>query len=266
MDPVTGLDIKVPVLKTEPVTEHRPAGNNPHPSRCGAILFVLLAVFFSTAFIGIIRGSALAADENIRFGESGILYPGGFDPNTVGEIRGKAFQFTRPAKGPVYFQIRTDRDIYTVLVSPSWYWDDSRLNMPDGTEVVIRGSKSFGQDGNLYIIAQEMRLPATNQAVRFRENDGTPLWGGPGRPSWGGRGGSGSGSGVSSGGAGGSLGSGSGGGPGGFGAGAGSAGRPGGFGGGAGTGGGPGGFGGGAGAGGGRGGFGAGQGGGRGGR
>jgi hypothetical protein len=140
-----------------------------------------------------VLGSPLYAEEKDSiFGESGIHYPGGFDPNTVGSVQGKASHFTRPEKGPVYFQLASGRETFTVLASPAWYWNDSHLKVSDGTEMIVRGSKSYGKDGRLYIVAEEIRLPATGQTASFREPNGIPLWKGSGRSFGGGSGGFGS--------------------------------------------------------------------------
>ena len=140
-----------------------------------------------------------ASEKEIILEESGIHYPGGFDPNTVGEVQGKAFNFSRQEKGPVRFQLISDRKTYTILTSPPWYWNEIQVKISEGTEVIVRGSKSFGKDGNLYIVAQEIRIPLSGQHFVFRGKEGTPLWknsdwpgrGSPGGvgPSSGGRGG-----------------------------------------------------------------------------
>jgi hypothetical protein len=156
---------------------------------------VLLTLLSGVCFFFSLAGSLKAEEKDSIFGESGIHYPGGFDPNTVGAVQGKASHFTRPEKGPVYFQLASGRETFTVLASPAWYWNDSQLKVNDGTEVIVRGSKSYGKDGRLYIVAEEIRLPASSQAVSFREPNGSPLWKGSGRSFGGGSGGFGSSSG-----------------------------------------------------------------------
>ncbi len=152
----------------------------------------LLALMGGVCFFLVLVGTLLAEEKDSVFGESGIHYPGGFDPNTVGAVQGKVSHFTRPEKGPVHFQLASDRETFTVLASPAWYWNDSHLKISEGTEVIIRGSKSYGKDGRLYIVAEEIRLPSTGQAVSFRESNGSPLWKGSGRSFGGGSGGFGS--------------------------------------------------------------------------
>ncbi|MBI5016020.1 MAG: OB-fold nucleic acid binding domain-containing protein [Deltaproteobacteria bacterium] len=117
---------------------------------------------------------------------SGIHYPGGFDQNTVGEVRGRARGLTRPEHGPVTFRLEAEGGSYTVVTSPAWYWDDLAPDLPDGAEVVVRGSKSLGRDEALYIVAQEVRVVATGTSLVFRSTQGRALWGGGRR---GGRGG-----------------------------------------------------------------------------
>lgn len=152
-----------------------------HHSKLGllAILSIILFSFFS---LPPITRDAVAEEKHIILEDSGILYPGGFDLNTVGEIQGKATHFSRPGKGPVRFQLITDRDRepYTVLTSPPWYWDEKQVKITEGAEVLVRGSKSFGKDGYLYIVAQEVRIPLTGQSFYFRGKDGKPLWKGHG--------------------------------------------------------------------------------------
>jgi hypothetical protein len=122
----------------------------------------------------------------------GIRYPFGYDPNTVGEVQGKVQALRRPMNGPVSFELMADRERYVVLASPAWHWGTAAAELTQGSEVVVRGSKSLGTDNNLYIIAQEIRIIATGQVLTFRNQDGVPLWGGQGGMRAGYRGGSGS--------------------------------------------------------------------------
>lgn len=146
-----------------------------------------------------------AEERDIILEESGIRYPSGFDANTAGEVSGKAVHFFRPETGPVRFKLVTNRETYTVLTSPSWYWDEIQGKASEGTEVLVRGSKSVGKDGNLYIVAQDIKIVSSGNSLIFRDKSGTPLWkntpwperGTPGGfgPSPGGRGGFGAGGG-----------------------------------------------------------------------
>jgi hypothetical protein len=133
----------------------------------------------------------LAANEkDIVLSESGIHYPGGFDVNTVGDVQGKASGIHVPERGPVRFQVSTGRETFTVLASPPWYWQDIGGNTVEGKRVQVRGSKTLGKDGNLYIIAQDVRIIDSGKTLTFRDEGGFPHW--RGGPMGGGRGGFGS--------------------------------------------------------------------------
>jgi len=119
---------------------------------------------------------AVMADNGTVLPESGILYPDGFDVNTVGVIQGRASHIRIPKSGPVQFYIATGREVFTVLASPSWYWNDLKGNSMEGMEVRVRGSKTLGKDGNLYLIAQEIRIIPSSKVLVFRGADGSPFW------------------------------------------------------------------------------------------
>ena len=123
--------------------------------------------------------AARGQEKDTLIGESGIHYPGGFDPNTVGEVRGKAYGYVQSESGPVRFYVDSGKERYTVIASPLWYWKDYGASISDGTEIRVQGSKSLGKDGNLYIIAQEIRILSSGKTLVFRDEKGSPLWRGP---------------------------------------------------------------------------------------
>lgn len=119
-----------------------------------------------------------AAESETALSDSGIRYPGGFDPNTVGDVTGKVSGVHLPEQGPVLFRLDTGRESYTVLASASWYWKDLGIDLAEGTEVRVRGSKTLGKDGNLYVVAQNIRITGSNKSFSLRDSAGSPLWGG----------------------------------------------------------------------------------------
>jgi uncharacterized membrane protein YgcG len=134
-----------------------------------AVLVLLLAL--QTGFPG------NTAAEDITLPESGIRYPGGFDSNTVGEIKGAAFGFSIREKGPVSFRLISAKETYTVLVSPLSAWNaEIRETLREGAEVHVLGSKTLGADGRLYMIAQQIEFPQTGKRISFRSEKGSPLW------------------------------------------------------------------------------------------
>lgn len=158
-----------------------------------AALSALLPGLLCALLLLPVGGTALAAGDGTVLEGSGILYPGGFDPNTVGEVRGTARGIEKPERGPIHFRLDSGKETYTVLASPPWYWEDLRTEIPEGAEVSVRGSKTLGRDMGMYIIAQEIRLLSAGRSWTFRDPDGFPLWkGGRGGAGMGAGGGSGS--------------------------------------------------------------------------
>ena len=156
------------------------------------MIAIVLLSFFLSPLLAENSQPVWAQEKDSVLPESGIHYPGGFDANTIGEVRGKAFDPLTPTSGPVQFRLASERETYIVLASPQWYWKDLQVNLSNGTEVRVRGSKSLGKDGNLYIIAQELQILPDGKPLAFRGEDGYPLWKKAAAGSTGGRGGAGS--------------------------------------------------------------------------
>jgi hypothetical protein len=119
-----------------------------------------------------------AAECDRVFERSGIQYPDGFDPNTVGELHGKVACLypLAGASGLVIFDLETTWERYTVVMCSSWYWDELKAKVSVGEEVHVIGSKSLGKDSNLYIIAQKIHFIEQGKSVMLRDEAGTPLW------------------------------------------------------------------------------------------
>ena len=160
--------------------ELRRTGRAVKTGRGRAAWSALLPGFLCLLFLFPAGRTALAAGNGTVLEGSGIRYPGGFDPNTVGEVRGTARGVENPEPGPMRFRLESGKETYTVLVSPSWYWKDLRMGIPEGAEVSVRGSKTLGRDMGMYIIAQEIREISSGQAWVFRDEKGFPLWKGQG--------------------------------------------------------------------------------------
>jgi hypothetical protein len=154
-------------------------GNFAFPKVGMTVIPALLVLFWVNAFYSPALEAARAQEGDTVLEESGIRYPDGFDPNTVGEVLGKAYGLSVPERGPVRFRLETGKETYTVLASPKWFWKDLNAELPDGAEIRVRGSKTLGRDANLYIIAQKIRIGSSGRPMDLRDNGGFPLWKGP---------------------------------------------------------------------------------------
>ena len=82
--------MRAPVPKTEPATGRRREGKILRFLGGGAVSAVSPLLTLSMLSLTLLFPLAARGQEkDTLIGESGIHYPGGFDPNTVGEVRGK---------------------------------------------------------------------------------------------------------------------------------------------------------------------------------
>jgi hypothetical protein len=127
-----------------------------------------------------------AAAQEIRdrvLPECGICYPGGYDINTVGVVTGSVVELQEPAEGPVRFVVAGERERWVVLASPAWFWKSAKRRLQSGDAVTVRGSKTLGADGTLYVVAREIQHAGDAPAIVLRDHRGTPLWSGAYRAS-----------------------------------------------------------------------------------
>lgn len=164
------------IPRTERAMGLRRTGRSGETGHGGAARSALRLGFLCALLLFPGSGPALAGENGIVLEGSGIRYPEGYDPNTVGEVRGTARGVDRPDRGPMRFRLESGKETYTVLVSPPWYWEDLRTEIPDGAEVSVLGSKTLGRDLGMYIIAQEIRVVSSGRVWAFRDEKGLPLW------------------------------------------------------------------------------------------
>lgn len=168
------------------------------------VLLILTAVYL--LHVNPFMRVSHAQEKDMILADSGIKYPGGYDLNTVGDIQGRVKEVLIPDSGPVRILLTVEKETYTVIASPGWFWKDLEVTITEGMEIGVHGSKTMGADGNLYIIAQKINLLESNKILELRSESGKALWSGGTRK--GQAGSQGSGFGSSSGGFGSSHGSG----------------------------------------------------------
>jgi hypothetical protein len=137
---------------------------------------LLLAVALALLVLAVAAPPVYAAERDEQLQSSGIRFPEGFDVNTIGAVKGRVSALARPDVGPVRFRLETDLDVYAVLVAPYSFWRELGVQVENGDIVVVRGSKTVGRDGRLYIVAQTIKQNGGRYAYKFRTNDGDPLW------------------------------------------------------------------------------------------
>lgn len=160
-----------------------------------AVTAALVLVCAAVALLLTARGASAQEDGELTLPGCGISYPGGYDLNTVGSVDGRVLAIEVPEKGPVRLMVAAEKERWVVLASPAWFWRMADPQLDVGAPVRVRGSKTLGADGTLYVIASEIRLEGTGAVTLLRARSGSPLWKGN-RRGGGRRGGSGGGPGF----------------------------------------------------------------------
>ena len=93
--------------------------------------------------------------------------------NTVVELRGRisrvdAFQ---PGQGMPSLTVDVNGSATSVVLGSMRYLMEQNFNPKAGMEVLVRGYKLPNT-----VVAIEVKLPATNQSIKLRDEDGWPLW------------------------------------------------------------------------------------------
>ena len=143
--------------------------------RSTLLCLTVMAALTATAAV-----RAQEKEPDVTLPACGIRYPGGFDPNTVGVVEGRVAALQLPERGPVSFRLETVGEIYTVLAAPTWYWEERQLKITNGARVRVKGSKTMGEDGNLYLVVQQIIFADSDKPVMLRDAQGKPSWSGCG--------------------------------------------------------------------------------------
>ncbi|MHB8834099.1 MAG: hypothetical protein ACYC9Y_00060 [Candidatus Methylomirabilia bacterium] len=146
-------------------------------ARGTATLAPLAFLLALTVFPSCARADAAQEGRDQVLAGCGICYPDGYDINTAGEVRGTVLDLQVPDEGPVRFVVLGERERWVVLASPAWFWKSAKLRLARGDSVTVRGSKTLGSDGRLYLVAREILAAGDAPVLVLRDRRGAPLWG-----------------------------------------------------------------------------------------
>jgi hypothetical protein len=100
----------------------------------------------------------------------------GYDENTEITIRGTVIEIMHGMRGPVILKLKTGIKTYNVVTAPGWYLSRNAITFSIGTALEVTGSRYFGRDGNLYVIARQIRDAETGSVTVLRDSYCKPLW------------------------------------------------------------------------------------------
>lgn len=101
----------------------------------------------------------------------------GYDENTEIVARGIIRQCeAKPYMNFQCFTLQSGSRIFRVIVAPRWFVRRIRLQLNNGVKVEVVGSKFFGRDGRLCLLARYIRFPSSRRNVVLRDRNCRPVW------------------------------------------------------------------------------------------
>ncbi|MCK7471053.1 MAG: hypothetical protein MZU95_09870 [Desulfomicrobium escambiense] len=99
-----------------------------------------------------------------------------YDENTEITVRGVIMDAGRETRGPLILRVQHAGRTYLIVTAPPWYLVQESALFRKGMEIEARGSKYFGNDGNLYLLAKEIREMPGGKVTVMRDKQYRPLW------------------------------------------------------------------------------------------
>jgi len=112
--------------------------------------------------------------------QGGVQGPLPFDPQTVTTVQGIVVD--APVRQPgglpemVHLSLKTDQESLIVVLGPNWFIAQQGWRIAALDRIEVTGSR-IQLDGKPALVAQEVKKG--DKLIKFRNQQGTPLWGGP---------------------------------------------------------------------------------------
>lgn len=104
-----------------------------------------------------------------------------YDPNTETTIKGKIVEVLQRPNGLVVLGVLKGDKVYYILTAPKWFYDQEKISLVLGDDIVVHGAKYFSRRGELFFIARSIHNLSNGKMYSFREERHM-------RPKWRGRG------------------------------------------------------------------------------
>jgi len=102
-----------------------------------------------------------------------------YDENTEMTIKGSVIEIVHERRKPVVVKLNDGDNIYTIITAPAWYLSRESITFGSGDVLVVTGSRYFGRDGILYVIAKQVKNYETGTLFILRDSR-RPMWRGHG--------------------------------------------------------------------------------------
>lgn len=128
----------------------------------GVLFFTtsLLAFMFSLTCVCAADSDSVGYDENTEIIVSGTV------------LKSSGCEF----RGLKCFVLESNSRSFNVITAPSWFVERIHMKLSPGMTVRVVGSKFYGTDGALYLVARSVKTLPTGRSIQFRDNNCKPVW------------------------------------------------------------------------------------------
>ncbi len=111
----------------------------------------------------------------------GAVYAGqdvvGYDENTEIIVSGTVL---KPGgcefRGLKCFVMESNSRSFRVITAPRWFVERIHMKLSPGMTVRVVGSKFYGTDGCLYLVARSVKSLPSGRNIQFRDKNCRPVW------------------------------------------------------------------------------------------
>ena len=148
----------------------------------GRLFIQLVAIILLLTYPCIGYAGWWFSDDN-DWEKSGLDLEKSFDRNTVVSVKGKIIKTDlNGTSGPALAEIKTTKEVITLVLGPGDFWKKSGLSLNEGDEISARGSKAQGKNGKLYLIVENISSSSGSDTIILRNETGRPSWARGSRP------------------------------------------------------------------------------------
>ncbi len=126
----------------------------------------LLVFCLTLSLIAITSTLAYAATDTVGYDENTEIIISG----TVLKPSGCEF------RGLKCFVMESNSRSFHVITAPDWFVERIHMKLSPGMSVRVVGSKFYGTDGALYLVAKSVKALPSGRNIQFRDNNCRPVW------------------------------------------------------------------------------------------
>ena len=101
-----------------------------------------------------------------------------YNPQAVETVSGEVTQVQQPRRSKgMHLQVKTDKETMIVILGPASFLEQQKMKIAVGDKVEIKGSR-ISHPQQIILLAGELKKG--DQVIKFRDEQGKPLWSPPG--------------------------------------------------------------------------------------